>query len=56
MSGREYATNVESERGIKVDGRGICRFDLKAAWDEDNSQTDPESTVGRQRSATKDVS
>jgi hypothetical protein len=56
MSGREYATNVESERGIKVDGRGICRFNLEAAWDEDDSKADPESTVGRQRSATKDVS
>jgi hypothetical protein len=49
-------TNVERERRIEVDRRGIRRFDLEAAWDEDDGKTHPESTVGRQSSTTKDVS
>jgi hypothetical protein len=54
---REYGmTNVERKRLIKVDRRGIRRFDLEAAWDEDDGKTHPEATVRRQSSATKDVS
>ena len=49
-------TNVKRERRIEVDRRGIRRLDLEAAWDEDDGKTNPESTVGRQSSATKDVS
>jgi hypothetical protein len=49
-------TNVERERRIEVDRRGIRRFDLEAAWDEDDGKTHPESSVRRQSSATKDVS
>jgi hypothetical protein len=49
-------TNIERKRLIKVDRRGICRFNLEAAWDQDDGKTHPEATVRRQSSATKDVS
>jgi len=57
LCSREYGmTNIERKRLIKVDRRGICRFNLEAAWDQDDGKTHPESSVRRQSSATKDVS
>jgi hypothetical protein len=39
-------TNVERKRRVKVECRStVGFFDLEAAWDQDDSKTDPKSTI-----------
>ena len=40
------ATNVERKRRVEVECRSaVSFFNLKTAWDQDNGEADPKSTI-----------